>query len=492
MIAMWPLLLACSGSDDVATPAPAAPETPMTAAEQTAFDTLVAEVEADLAAFDVPGAQIAVVLDGGRILTASIGVRGLENDLPVDADTRFRWASLSKSVTAAVVRDLVDEGTLALDDAPETWIPTFYLSGAPSPTGIVLDQALTHTAGLPDFSISTCPDYEDAADAFVVDSPGPQRSPPGAVWNYSNTGFTVASVMAEAATGEVWADLVQDRVFDPLGMAATVDLAQVDDEGNRAVGWQAGADGLPVSIATDGTRCSLWQAPAGIWGTGDDLARWMAELLDPRVLPEAVAAIGTAHVATRQTPDTDYGYGLYVTERSDEVLVGHDGRLGGFSAAMYLVPARGTGVAILVNGDVFPGQTALAGLDRFLGWEADVEDWSTDPATWDAYAGSWVDPYELGPIEVVHTGAGLRLSVPDMGLLDAPMTQIAGDHFSFVAEEMVVPMTFWLEAPEGPPPWWVYRYGVGALVTPSARVRGGAAWGSVGWRDANPDPAWVR
>jgi CubicO group peptidase (beta-lactamase class C family) len=500
-VTVWLTLLACTrtpgdiqhttpGTTDTELPgttdtAPAPPD--LTAAEQAAFDALVADVEADMATYGVPGAQIAVVLHGDVLVTASLGQRGLENDIAVDDETRFRWASLSKSVAAAVMLQLDDEGVLSLDDAPEQWIPTFYLDQAPSPTGIVLSQMLSHTAGLPDFTMFGCDAYDALGDAFVADTPGPQMAPPGAVWNYSNTGFALAGAMAEAATGEEWIDLVQERIFDPLGMNAAIDLDQVDREGNRAVGWLENANGEQDTIETDDVDCVLWEPPAGIWGTATDLGKWMAALLgDDPVLADLLEA----HAETRNTPDTSYGYGMYVTERNDHVLLGHDGRLGGFSSAVYLVPDEGFGVAILVNGDVYPGNTALAGLDRFLEWQPDVEDWTTDPATWDDYAGSWLDPYFLGPIDVTYTGDALRLSIPETGLVDVPMTQVATDHFTFLAEGSSYPMTFWRETPDAPPRWWVYRYGVGEVDLGTAR-RTGNRWQSPGWIPVEPGPAWI-
>ncbi len=480
-------LLACRHPVDVP-PRPVFPTTAeLTAPERAAFLALLDDVEADMATFGVPGAQVAVVLHGDRLVTASLGLRGLEDNEPVDDETRFRWASLSKSVAAAVLLQLDHEGVLSVDDAPEDWVPTFSLDDAPSPTGIVLSQMLSHTAGLPDFTRYGCDEFARLGDAFTDHTPGPQMTPPGVVWNYSNTGFTLAGAMAEAATGADWIDLVQERIFDPLQLGAVVDLAEVRADDNRASGWLANADGVPVPVGTSEVDCVLWLPPAGIWGTATDLGIWMQALLDP---DPAWAELEAPHAETRNTPDTSYGYGLYVTERNDRVLLGHDGRLGGFGSAMYLVPEEGFGIAILVNGDAYPGSTALAGLDRFLGWEPDVEDWTTDPSTWGDYAGSWLDPYSLGPIEVAFTGTGLELSVPDNGLVATPMTQIAADHFSFQAEGLTLPMTFWRETPDAAPRWWVYRYGVGDALSATARTRGPTG-SSPGWPAAAPEPAWV-
>src|SRR5215475_13237362 len=161
----------------------------------------------------VQGASI-LVTQGSRRFARNFGTaKGTE---PV-----FLLASITKPMTAAVVMTLVDAGQLYLDDKVAKFFPGFAGEGRET---ITIRHLLTHTGGLPDMLA----DDEDLRERHASLSDyregalkAPLKFAPGSKYSYSSMGILLSSEIAQKLTGKPIADLVQERVFQPLGMSRT-------------------------------------------------------------------------------------------------------------------------------------------------------------------------------------------------------------------------------------------------------------------------------
>lgn len=168
-----------------------------------------------MARYHVPGVALGVI-DGDAAHVAGFGVTSVEDGLPVDGQTPFQIASITKTVVATAVLRLVERGQLELDAPVQRYLPELRLREASSTERLTLAHLLEHTAGFQgdvrdgDFGVR-CGAGDDALAQFVgMVAHLPQHALPGERWAYNNAGFCLAGRVTEVVTGEL--------VLEPLGM----------------------------------------------------------------------------------------------------------------------------------------------------------------------------------------------------------------------------------------------------------------------------------
>jgi D-alanyl-D-alanine carboxypeptidase len=173
-----------------------------------------------------PPGVIAVIQRGKHREIHTFGVANVRTGRPMRIDDRMRIASAAKAFSGAVALSLVSEGKLSLNDTigellpelPEAW------------SEVTLRQLLNHTSGIPDFSLT--PEFEEALLASLTKAPPPEELlsfveeeellfDPGSEYHYSNSDNIVVALMAEAATGKSYEDLLRELVYKPLGLRNT-------------------------------------------------------------------------------------------------------------------------------------------------------------------------------------------------------------------------------------------------------------------------------
>lgn len=258
---------------------------------------------------DVPGVTVAIAQDGTVAWTRGFGVPG---------DTVLQAGSISKTVAAAAVLTLVDEGVLDLDVPVSSYLRRWRLpADFPDPDAVTLRRLLSHTAGIgtPGYlghpAGQPLPTTAQALDGIR------QSEEPGS-YAYSGGGFTIAQEVVEEVTGEPFADVVRRTVLTPLRMTAS--------------GYTCPGAALRYAEA----------AAAGLCTTAADLARFAGWLGsgDPRSVLMRTPAPGTG----------DH-YGLGTELGNDGSTVGHLGVNRGFHAELRVNPAAGVGLVVLTNGD---------------------------------------------------------------------------------------------------------------------------------------------
>lgn len=325
-----------------------------------------------------PGLVVGLVVDGEMVWWKGYGVRDIDSKQPVDADTIFRLASLTKSFTGMAVLQLRDAGKLSLDDPAQKYLPE--LAGLVYPTHdaplITIRMLLTHTAGLPhDPPIPTFADSTPTDDEILKSLQGLRLdATPGVASSYSNLGFELAGMIVARVSGMPYRDYMTSHVLGPLGMTST----SFDPDPSRlASGYMWDRENL-----THPKPIPLGANPAGgLFSTLHDLARYAAfELsawparddadagpLRRSSLREAQQmstwwglevhphALGQPARATAE----GYGFGWGHDETCDfDRVVWHNGALSdGYHSALYMLPDRG--VAIVALGNSFDDPQSL-------------------------------------------------------------------------------------------------------------------------------------
>ena len=230
----------------------------------------------------IPGVSIAVVQDGRIAWARGWGLKMAGGKDPVDADTLFQAASISKPVAAIGALSLVDENRIALDEDVNTklraWkIPESEFTAAKK---ITLRMLLSHTGGLSVHGFrGYAPGEEVPTLIQVLDGAKPANSPavrvsapPGAKFTYSGGGYCILQQLMMDSTGKAFPDVMRERVLAPLGMKHST-YEQPLPESRRAAAAQA--------HQADGTRHQKGEwflhpemAAAGLWTTPSDLARF--------------------------------------------------------------------------------------------------------------------------------------------------------------------------------------------------------------------------
>ena len=333
MLRYLPALLAL-----VALPAAAKPLSP---AELAQVDQAVTKA---LAETDVPSASIAIVRDGKIVLTKAYGTAN--DGLSARPNLPYQIASNSKQFTAMALLLLEDEGKLSLDDKVAKWIPG--ISGGDK---ITLRQLLSHTSGLQDywpqdyvFSAMTRPTTPQG----IVDqwAKKPLDFEPGEQWQYSNTGYVVAGMIAEKASGEPLMAYLKRRIFDPLGMASVKDG---DDTNTPAFPSGYGRYALgPVRAVTPPGRGWLYAA-GELSMTAEDLAKWDIARIDRALIPADHWAAQETPVKLNDGKATNYGLGVYVRESAGRRAITHGGESVGFLSTNNVYPADRAAIVVMTN-----------------------------------------------------------------------------------------------------------------------------------------------
>ena len=183
----------------------------------------------------VPGAAWGLVVDGELAHVGTAGSIDANGSAPVNADTVFRIASMTKSFTAMAILSLRDAGKLSLDDPAERYVPE--LAALPYPTSdsprITIRHLLSHAAGFPEDNPWGDQQLSRTEDEFtsMLQAGIPFSNPPGVAYEYSNLGFAVLGRIVTRASGMPYRDYIATRILRPLTWFGLLEIEKDDDDG---------------------------------------------------------------------------------------------------------------------------------------------------------------------------------------------------------------------------------------------------------------------
>ncbi|MGK3960748.1 serine hydrolase domain-containing protein [Sorangium sp. So ce118] len=314
----------------------------------------------------LPALALGVVIDEDLAIQKVTGVRDVALGGAVDEHTRFRVGSITKTLTAAAILRLRDEGRLSIDAPAARYLPA--LAGVVYPTRdsrpMTLRDLLTHSSGLPRLGVfspaSTARDVTEREILATLDGFG-LESAPGTETSYSNLGYSLLGLLVGRTAGVPYRRYVSDALLAPLGMRdAAWDAAQVPLDALATPHVRAGGALTPIQP----WRLGASESTAGLYASLSDMSRFIGFQLaawPARDAPETGAlrrsTVRESHMMARNgsafpAAGGDDGPGLGWHVREDCGLghvVFHNGLIDGFSASVMLLPERGVGVVALAN-----------------------------------------------------------------------------------------------------------------------------------------------
>jgi CubicO group peptidase (beta-lactamase class C family) len=356
-------------------------------------------VEKARSAWGVPGVALAVVHDDKVIHLRGYGECELGSGKPVGPDTVFPMASCTKAFTTAALAILVDEGKMAWDDPVRKHVAFFKMADPEADAKITIRDLLCHRCGLRAHELlwyrSPWGQEEIIRKIGFVKPDFPFRS----TFHYQTTMFQTAGLAAGVASGGSWADLVHDRLVEPLEMKSTTfttgEALRNDD---HASPHRSGKDGQVKVVPWYEIRSP---DPAGsMHSSARDLGQWLRLQLNEGVFAGrqivSIANLGETHTpqipipmdaTTRalnpESKQLSYGMGWVIQDYRGQKQVAHAGVIDGFRAHITLLPEARLGFAVLANRHETRLNLALSNAlaDLFLGLPS---------RNWDAYYGELV------------------------------------------------------------------------------------------------------
>ena len=347
------------------------------------FATIPESLQSLVDSNQISGAVALVATKDLVLHLSAVGESDLASGRKMRTDDVFWIASMSKPVTAVAVALLADEGKLAFDDPVGKYLPEFgdmWVAGKETPEGLVLVKAarpitlrdlLTHTSGLGEYRV-TDPHWTLAAMIQSL-AREPLRFQPGTRWSYSTAGMDTLGRVVEVAGGMPYAEFLQKRLFDPLGMKDTTFWISPSQKERYAQTYirnaQAGKlQPTPIDYMYGGAVTDRERPPlggAGLFSTAEDVTKFYQMMLNHgawngrQILkPETVKEMTRKQTGDlRARAGMPWGLGFCVVEdptqmESNKTLSpGSFGHGGAFGTQSWADPTRGVIYVLMLERD---------------------------------------------------------------------------------------------------------------------------------------------
>ncbi len=292
----------------------------------------------------------------GNALIASEGKVILKKSYPyqdqqLDQESRFRIGSTSKTFTSMLILMLQKEGRLSLSDPISKYIPN-YGNGE-----VTIEQLLSHQSGIPDY-LSNAEDlvsiYKNSysIDELVLNFCSDSLEfEPGSSFAYSNSGYVLLAKIAEAVGGKSFSHLLEEKIFEPLGMVNTSFGVNTDDQ-LPVVGYYYGKPEPEHPMENS-------VGAGGIISTTGDLLKWSNALESGNIIDPLLVDMAMTPRAAYMDWKAEYGYGWMIDKYFFEYskkhkLVYHPGTSTGFYSMFLKQPDEGISIILLSNTGDFP------------------------------------------------------------------------------------------------------------------------------------------
>lgn len=283
---------------------------------------------------------VSVFKDGEQIYNKSIGFANLEEDKKANEVTLYRIGSISKTFTAAIILQLVEEGKLSLETKLGDYYPKIDQADQ-----ITIANLLYHRSGL--YNITRSADFEvwisePRSRAAMLDRIYENANvfEPNAKTEYSNTNYILLSYIAEDIDNQNFAEILKNRIFNPLDLEHTFFGKELDLSKNEAMCYYPeNKEWHPITFHTNLTGT---MGAGGLTSTAKDIntfynALFMGELISKEILEQMT------------TPKDAMGMGISVDRRRGLDVYGHDGRIDGFRSVAAYFPEEKLSIACTFN-----------------------------------------------------------------------------------------------------------------------------------------------
>ena len=305
-------------------------------------------VKTGMAASDTPGMAAGVWIPGRGRYAKAFGVADVTSGRPFRLNDHVRIASITKSLTATAVLQLVDRGRLRLGDTLSS-----YVRGIPNGTSITVRQLLNMTAGVYDYTMDAA--FTRAFDRNPLMAFGPRDAirivkrhkpsfAPGADVSYSDSNYVLLGLIVQRVTDRPLGQVIRHRILKPLGMSHTSYPTSPAMPAPHARGYVEAADGS----LRDVTRINpgVASGAGAMISTLGDLRIWARALAKGTLLSRE---IHRKQLMAVPFPGQvlDVGYGLGILDIND--FLGHNGAIYGFGSAMFHLPRANATIVVESN-----------------------------------------------------------------------------------------------------------------------------------------------
>ena len=365
----------------------------------------------------------AIHKEGQPVYQTNIGYSDISQNLKAESGTKYRIGSITKTFTAAIIMQLVEEGKISLD----TKLSNFY-PNIPNAGKITVEDLLRHQSGLYNFTndegfrnyLEEPKTKEELLSIFKEQQPSFE---PGEKNDYSNTGYVLLSFIIEDLEKEDYAAVLNKRILAPLNLKDTYYGGKINPANAEALSYQKKKDWEPATM----TDMSIPRGAGAVVSTPSDLNKFYTALFNGKLVkPESLEKM--------KSMNNGYGIGLFSYPFDDKKLYGHTGGIDGFQAMSVYYPAEDLAVTYTSNAsDMSPNDIMLGAMSIY--WGKDYTIPSFDPVLeipaeeLQKYTGTYGSEGFPLKIEIfVEDGALMGQAT---GQPSFPLEAYAGDKFQF-------------------------------------------------------------
>lgn len=342
------------------------------------------ELTALMEQYDAVGLAVAVVKDGQIVYTHSMGLKDLENQIPLQENDIFRIASISKSFTATGIMQLVEQGKIDLEGDVSQYIGFPVRNPKYPDVPITVRMLLSHSSSL-----------SDSEGYFTINVINPDSSAtwqgayhdyePGTRYDYCNLGFNTLGTILERVSGERFDQYIVHHILEPVQVYGGYEVASLDStlfvklyerQEDGTYQWQPAAYAKRTREIENyqfGYSTPIFSPTGGLKISARDLAKVMIMHMNYGTTPEGVKIIDEESSRLMQTSivsPTDegdaYGFAIRISEQfiPGEKVVGHTGSAYGVYTSMFFQPEEKWGVVTMTNGCIYSRENNFVAFQR--------------------------------------------------------------------------------------------------------------------------------
>jgi CubicO group peptidase (beta-lactamase class C family) len=325
------------------------------------FETYVADLQQRLG---VPGAAVAIVVDGEVVYADGYGVTDLESGDAIGPDTYMMIGSTTKSMTTMMMASAIDDGAFTWDTPAVNVYPDFAMADPALTSSVTMRNLVCACTGVPRqdlaFALNGSASAEEVLETL---STFEVYTGFGEAFQYSNQMVAAGGYIAahgdrgNGSLEEDYLESMQVRVFDPIGMTRTTfDFGSVEADQDHATPHGATYQNEYVPIPLSYEEVLLPIAPAGaVWSTANDMGAYLITQMQRGLAPNSTNVVSAENLTETWQPQvqvdatTDYGLGWLIGESYGQPIIFHDGNTFGFTAKVAFLPESQVGIVVLAN-----------------------------------------------------------------------------------------------------------------------------------------------
>ncbi len=364
------------------------------------INDLSVQIDALFAEWDnesTPGAALGIVQDGQLVYKKGYGMSNLDHGIPIEPNSVFDIASVSKQFGAFAIAMLVDQGVISLDDDIRKHIPEVPDFGHT----ITLRNLVHHTSGIRDWPVTLAIggwqfDEVISMDQILrmVETQEDLNFRPGDEYTYSNTGYNLLAMTVERVTGQTFREWTDEHIFQPLGMNDT----HFHDDHQEVVPRRVQGyfqDGDTYKMMANSLMAL---GSSSLYTTVEDLAKWSANFETGSVGGSDVMEMVHERGVLNNGDTIAYAFGHTIGDYKGFQRISHSGGWAGFRTFLVRFPAENLAIIVLSNnGSLNPGQKAFEIAETILSIEEEEESEKEEDST--LYVEAEIDPEVLDDYE---------------------------------------------------------------------------------------------